>query len=66
MYSYSVLTTRYTVHVIVHEKISQVNICTFKDMHLCVFCMTIANGRLSGKYNLNRSGTSLGIIVIWE
>jgi hypothetical protein len=40
---------------------------TFKELHLCVFCMTIANRRLSGKCgNLNRSGTSPGIIGIWE
>jgi len=66
MYNYSVLTTRYTVHVIVHEKNSQVNNCTLKELHLCVFCMTIANGRLSGKCNLNRSDTSPGIIGIWD
>jgi len=41
----------------------------FKELHLCVFCMTIANGMLSVKCgNLNRSGTrtSPEIIGVWE
>ena len=39
---------------------------TFKES-TCVFCMTIANVKLSRKCgNLNRSGTSPGIIGIWE